>query len=287
MKARLVRGRGRWLRRHREALRLGGALAVLGVMLFPVYWMVITALKGKQAAIFAEPPLFYPPHPSWNELWRTITTYGRPLVNSIVISGLATVITVFVCVPGAYALAKLGVSRRMTHVGLVVLLVVQALPTIMLVGPLYETAAKLGLLNQYWTIAILDSMYAVPFGLLILRAYMVSLPDELREAALVDGATELQAFLRVMLRNSKPGIATVVVFAFLFAWGDFVFGFTFTNGPSVEPATVSLYGLIGQFENQWQQLMALSTVLAVPAVAVVLVAQRALQQGVAGFGIEK
>jgi multiple sugar transport system permease protein len=200
---------------------------------------------------------------------------------------LATLLTAAICIPAAYALAKLGIPERITHVMLLVLLVVQALPTIMLVAPLYETAAKLNLLNQYWTIALLDSMYAVPFGVLILRAYMLSLPDELREAALVDGATERQAFTRIMLRNSKPGIATVVVFAFLFAWGDFVFGFTFTNGPGVEPATASLYALIGQFENQWQQLMALSTVLAVPAVVVVLGAQRALQQGVAGFGIEK
>jgi multiple sugar transport system permease protein len=277
----------RWFKRHRERLRLVAALAVLAAVLFPVYWMVITALKGTQQQIFSEPPSFYPPHPNWEELWKVLVAYGRPLVNSIVICAMATLITLIICVPGAYALAKLGVSRRVTNILLVLLLVVQALPTIMLVGPLYETAAKLHLLNQYWTIALLDSMYAVPFGLLILRAYMMSVPDELRQAALVDGANERQAFWKVMLPNSKPGLATIIIFAFLFAWGDFVFGVTFTNGPAVEPATVSLYGLIGQFENQWQELMALATVLAVPAVMVVLGAQRALQQGIAGFGLEK
>ena len=119
----------RWLRRHRGAFQHAATVAAVAVMLFPVYWTVITALKGSQAQIFAEPPTFYPPHPDWDVLWRTIRDSGRPLVNSIVISGLATLITAAVCIPAAYALAKLGIPERMTHVVLLVLLIVQALPT--------------------------------------------------------------------------------------------------------------------------------------------------------------
>jgi multiple sugar transport system permease protein len=287
---RATRGQGRtvrrWLRRNRNAVRLAGALAVLVIMLFPVYWMVISGLKT-QHDLFAAPPSFYPAHPAWSRIGDAIRTYGRPLLNSIAISAIATVITALVCVPGAYALAKLGVSQRITSVLLVVILVVQVLPTIMLVSPLYEIAIRLHVLNQFWTIGLLDSMYSVPFGLLVLRAYMVALPDALREAALVDGCSEPKVFLRVILPNCRPGVATVVIFAFLFAWGDFVFGLNFTNGPAVQPATVSLYEIIGQNVQPWGQLMALGTVLAVPAVVVVLIAQRALQQGVAGFGIDK
>ncbi|HEY2241254.1 MAG TPA: carbohydrate ABC transporter permease [Streptosporangiaceae bacterium] len=276
----------RWLRRNRNAVRLAGALAVLIIMLFPVYWMVISALKG-QHDLFSTPPTFYPSHANWGRIGSAVSTYVHPLVNSVVISAIATVITALICVPGAYALAKLGVSERVTSVLMVVILVVQVLPTIMLVSPLYEIAIRLGILNQYWTVGLLDSMYSVPFGLLVLRAYMVALPSALREAALVDGCSEQKVFLRVILPNCKPGIGTVVIFAFLFAWGDFVFGLNFTNGPAVQPATVSLYEIIGRDVQPWGQLMALGTVLAVPAVVVVLIAQRALQQGVAGFGIDK
>jgi len=276
-------------RRERRygAIRLAGSLAVLAVMLFPVYWMVISGLKGTEGTLFHEPPYLYPPNADWRELLNVVRTYGKGLVNSVVISSIAVAITAVVCVPGAYALAKLGVGRRINYAILLALLVVQALPTIMLVAPLFETAAHLQLVNHYFTIGVLDSMYAVPFAVLILRAYMLKLPEELREAALIDGATEVQIFSRVMLPNSKPGVGTILLFAFLFAWGDFIFGLTFTNGTSVAPVTVSLYELIGTYAVSWQTLMALSTVLAVPAVIVVLVFQRFLQQGVTGFGMEK
>jgi multiple sugar transport system permease protein len=273
-------------RARREVARRTAACVVLAVMLFPVYWMVISALKTDKT-LFTNPPYFYPPSPQWGFLWNTVETYARPLLNSAIISVGATILALLVCVPGAYALAKMNVPYRLTNVLLVVILAVQVFPTIMLVPPLYQMATQVQALNHYWTLAILDTMYSVPFGLLVLRTFMLSVPDSLREAALVDGATESRAFLRVIIPNAKPGIATVMIFAFLFAWGDFVFGLTFTNGNNIQPVTVSLYDVLGQNTQSWELLMALGTLLAVPAVLAVLGAQRALQQGVAGFGVER
>ena len=169
-----------------EPARLVAATAVLVVLLFPVYWMVISGLKRGQAALFHEPPYLYPPHPDWNEWVDVVREYGKPLLNSLAISGIAVCVTAAVCVPGAYALAKLGVGRRVNYILLLTLLIVQALPTIMLVAPLFEAAARLKLTNHYYTIGLFDSMYGVPFAVLILRAYMLKLPEELREAALVE-----------------------------------------------------------------------------------------------------
>lgn len=281
-----MRSRAASGRERRQVARGAAACAVLAVMLFPVYWMVISGLKTDKT-LFANPPYFYPPSPQWALVWHTVETYARPLLNSAIVSVGATILALLVCVPGAYALAKMKVPYRLTSVFLVAILVVQVFPTIMLVPPLYQMAAQVHALNHYWTLAILDSMYSVPFGLLVLRTFMLSLPDSLREAALVDGASEGQAFIRVIIPNSKPGIATVMIFAFLFGWGDFVFGLTFTNGNGVQPATVSLYEVLGQNTQSWELLMALGTLLAVPAVLAVLGAQRALQQGVAGFGVER
>jgi multiple sugar transport system permease protein len=273
-------------RARREVARRIAACVILAVMLFPVYWMVISALKTDKT-LFTNPPYFYPPSPRWGFLWNTVETYARPLLNSAIISVGATILALLVCVPGAYALAKMNVPYRLTNVLLVAILAVQVFPTIMLVPPLYQMATQVHALNHYWSLAILDTMYSVPFCLLVFRTFMLSVPDSLREAALVDGATEGRAFLRVIMPNARPGIATVMIFAFLFAWGDFVFGLTFTNGNSIQPVTVSLYDVLGQNTQSWELLMALGTLLAVPAVLAVLGAQRALQQGVAGFGVER
>ena len=153
--------------------------------------------------------------------------------------------------------------------------------------PLYEATSRVGLLNNYFTVGVVDPLYGVPFCVLVLRAYMRNIPGTLREAAIVDGASENQVFFRVMLPNSKPGLATIAIFSFLFAWGDFIFGLTFTSGPSVEPASVDLYSLIGSYYSAWFEVMSMVTLLAIPAVIVVILAQRLLQQGVTGFGVER
>ena len=281
-----MRSNGLSRRTRREVARRAAALILLAVMLFPVYWMVISALKTDKT-LFTNPPYFYPPSPQWGFFWNTVETYARPLLNSAIISLSATIFALLICVPGAYALAKMNLPNGLVNVLLVVVLAVQVFPTIMLVPPLYQMATQVQALNHYWTLAILDSMYSVPFGLLVLRTFMLGIPDSLREAALVDGATEARVFFRIIIPNAKPGIATAMIFAFLFAWGDFVFGLTFTNGSGIQPITVSLYDVLGQNTQSWELLMALGTLLAIPAVLAVLGAQRALRQGVAGFGVER
>jgi multiple sugar transport system permease protein len=258
----------------------------VAAFLFPVYWLVVSALKNSDQ-LFSSTPVFLP-HPAlWTNFASAFRASAGGIKNSFIISAICSAITLFVSVPAAYAMAKSGMSQRLVRAILIALIVVQVLPTIMLLTPLYEVASQLNLLNNYFTIGLLDAMYGVPFCVLILRAYMHNIPGLLREAAIVDGASEQQIFLRVMLPNSKPGLATVAIFSFLFAWGDFIFALTFTNGPSVAPASVILYGLQGAHYAAWSEIMAMGTLLAIPAVIVVILAQRLLQQGVTGFGMER
>ena len=114
---------------------------------------------------------------------------------------------------------------------------------------------------------------------------MNNIPGILREAAIVDGASESQVFVRVILPNSKPGLATIAIFSFLFVWGDFIFGLTFTSGPNVEPASVVLYSLIGSYYSAWSEVMSMGTLLAIPAVIVVILAQRLHSKVCTGLGL--
>lgn len=262
------------------------SVLVVALFLFPVYWMIVSALKDP-SQLFSSHPVFVP-HPTlWGEFRKAFDVSASGTKNSLIISLISMSVTLFVVVPAAYALAKSGLHPRFVRWVLISLIVVQVLPTIMLLTPLYEAASRVGLLNNYFTVGVVDSLYGVPFCVLVLRAYMRNIPGTLREAAIVDGASENQVFFRVMLPNSKPGLATIAIFSFLFAWGDFIFGLTFTSGPSVEPASVDLYSLIGSYYSAWFEVMSMVTLLAIPAVIVVILAQRLLQQGVTGFGVER
>lgn len=273
-------------RRGHESLRTIVSCCVVAFFLFPVYWLVASALKTANE-LFASTPVFWP-HPAlWSNFWVALKASANGIKNSFIIAGISTAVTSLVSIPAAYALAKGDLPTRLVRAVLIGLIIVQVLPTIMLLTPLYEIASQLGVLNNYGTIGLLDSMYSVPFCVLILRAYMRNLPSALREAAIVDGASEQQVFLRVFLPNAKPGVATVAIFAFLFAWGDFIFALTFTTGTAVAPATLVLYGLQGNYNSAWSEIMAMGSLLAIPAVTVVILAQRLLQQGVTGFGMER
>lgn len=273
-------------RRGREVVRTIISCCVVAFFLFPVYWMVVSALKS-ETQLFSSTPVFWP-HPAlWSNFWGTLKASANGIKNSFIIAGISTAVTSFISIPAAYALAKGGLSTRLVRSVLIGLIIVQVVPTIMLMTPLYEIASRLGVLNNYGTVGLLDSMYSVPFCVLILRAYMRNLPGFLREAAIVDGANERQVFLRAVLPNAKPGLATVAIFAFLFAWGDFIFALTFTTGTAVAPATLNLYALQSSYASAWSEIMAMGSLLAIPAVTVVILAQRLLQQGVTGFGVER
>jgi multiple sugar transport system permease protein len=272
--------------RGREIGRTVLSVLVVALFLFPVYWMIVSALKVP-GQLFSSHPIFLP-HPAiWGDFRKAFDAAADGIKNSLIIALIAMAVTLVVAVPAAYALAKSGLHPRSVRWILITLIVVQVLPTIMLLTPLYEVASRVGLLNNYFTVGVVDALYAVPFCVLVLRAYMNNIPGILREAAIVDGASENQVFLRVILPNAKPGLATIAIFSFLFAWGDFIFGLTFTSGPSVEPASVVLYSLIGSYYSAWSEVMSMGTLLAIPAVIVVVLAQRLLQQGVTGFGVER
>jgi multiple sugar transport system permease protein len=261
------------LRRRGYGSTLVGVL-VVAVFLFPVFWMVATSFKTP-AGIFATPPQLVPA-PFTAAAYRD-AVFGDPIVlramlSSVVVSLGTMTLTLLLAAPAAYALARLRLPGG--AVVLLLLLITQLLPSIVLAGPLFVVFSRIGLVNSYQALILADTTITLPFAVIILRPFFLSVPVDLEQAALVDGATRWRSFLRITLPLVKPGLVTVAAFSFLFAWGEFVFALSLNTNEGVQPVTVALNRLIGQYGTQWNSLMAISTTVALPIVAVFAGLQR-------------
>jgi multiple sugar transport system permease protein len=257
-------------------VRLAIAVAILMVLLFPVYWLVVSSLESA-LEIFHSPPSLLPVDPSLSYLGDVLGAQAPHLLTSLIVSVGTVALSLAIAVPAAYALSQLAV--RWTGIVVLALLIVQMIPQVVLGIPYYLVFEKLRLLNSYEGLILADSSYSVPFIVIVLRAYLLNIPKELREASLVDGAGELRTLLRVIVPVGAPGIVAGALFAFLFAWNDFFFALTLTNTPNIEPMTLSLYLYVGTELQQWNLAMAAAAFAAVPSVLLVVGAQRYIRGG--------
>jgi multiple sugar transport system permease protein len=255
-----------------------GGLIVL-IFLFPVFWMVSTSLKAP-AAIFATPPVLIP-SPLIFDAYRDAVVGDAAVVraigSSLVISVGTMLLTLVLAAPAAYGLARLRLPGGALM--LLLLLITQLLPSIVIAGPLFVLFTRLHLVNSYQALILADTTLTLPFAVIILRPFFLSVPRDLEAAALVDGATRWGSFFRITLPLVRAGLVTVAAFSFLFAWGEFVFALSLTTSEDFQPVTVALNRLIGQYGTQWNSLMAISTTVALPIIAVFAGLQRFIVGG--------
>jgi multiple sugar transport system permease protein len=268
---------GRW-RHTGYGSTLVGILIVI-VFLFPVFWMVSTSLKSP-AAIFATPPTLIPT-PLVLDAYRDAVA-GDPAVvraigTSLVISVGTMLLTLVLAAPAAYGLARLRLPGG--ALVLLLLLITQLLPSIVIAGPLFVLFTRLHLVNSYQALILADTTLTLPFAVIVLRPFFLSVPRDLEAAALVDGATRWGSFFRITLPLVRAGLVTVAAFSFLFAWGEFVFALSLTTSEDFQPVTVALNRLIGQYGTQWNSLMAISTTVALPIIAIFAGLQRFIVGG--------
>ena len=148
------------------------------------------------------------------------------------------------------------------------LLITQLLPAIVIATPLFVAFSKIGLINSYPALILADTTFTLPFAVIVLRPFFLTVPRELEAAAKIDGCNQFDAFWRVILPLVRPGLITVAVFAFLMGWGEFLFALSLTTNETVQPATAALNKFIGQYGTRWNNLMAVSTTIALPIIVV-------------------
>jgi multiple sugar transport system permease protein len=246
------------------------------IMLFPLYWMLVNSLETN-LEIFSIPAPIIPTSITLQPYADILSTQLPHLFSSLVIAIGTVIVSLIIALPAAYALAHF--HFRITLLVIFCLLVTQMIPTVTLATPMFLIFTKLGLLNSYAGIILADTTYAVPFNILILRAFLQSVPYDLTEAAFVDGTGEWGAFFRVVIPLAVPGVVTAGLFAFLFSWGDFLYALTLMTTNDIQPISLSIYTYMGQFSSQWNNMMAIAVLASIPAALLLLFFQRYITSG--------
>jgi multiple sugar transport system permease protein len=261
-------------------------IVIVAVMLFPLYWMVNASFQTN-AQIASRSPSWLPIGGTLSGYRDALSQQGGHLLTSLLVALGATVVTLLIAAPAAFGLALLRApgSRPL----LFVLLIVQLLPGIVMANALYQIFFSLGFLNSPQALILADSTLAVPFAVLILRAFMISIPRELLEAASIDGAGQVRAFVRIVLPVSRNAVITAGLFSFLFSWGDFLFATSLNlSSPQWTPITVGLYNFIGAGTNttSWNSVMATAVIASLPVAVLLVIAQRYVAAGLSAGAVK-
>lgn len=269
--------------RARRAGWPSSALAIffLAIMIFPIYWMVNASFQSNSAA---QSSTIFPFHPTLSGYATALSQQGGNLMTSLVISLGTVVLSLLVAAPAAYALAKF--RMRGTGAIMLALLITQMIPGIVIANSLYTAFNDLHLLNSYLGLILADASNCIPFSVILISAFMRSIPDSLVEAARVDGASDLRAFWSVVLPVSRNSVITAGLFSFLFTWSDFLFALTLTSTTAVRPVTLGIYSYLSANVQQWAPVMATAVLASIPAMILLLAAQKYIAAGALGGAVK-
>ena len=270
------------MKRKRLTSTVLGAIITI-VLLLPVCFMIMYSFETLED-MFHVPPYLFPPNPTLKPLVETFMGLRGNLLNSLVYSVGVLIFTLVITPSAAYALAhfRLRIGKYVT----VLLFLSQMFPVVMLAIPLFLIFNEVGLVNTSVGMILANATYTVPFCTLVLTAFMKSVPFELVEAALIDGASAFGAFFKVVVPIIKSGLATCAIFAFLFPWGDFIYGLTISIQNNMQPMSVGLYKYMELYGLRWNNLMAGGFIFAIPALLIVTLAGKFIVRGLTAGAVK-
>ncbi|WP_229790533.1 carbohydrate ABC transporter permease [Mycetocola manganoxydans] len=250
-------------------------------MLFPVYWMINASLQPSGNTLTAD---IFPFNPSFAGYEKAIADQGQNLVTSLLISLGTVALSLAIAAPAAYALAQF--RFRWINVALLAIIISQMIPGIVIANALYAAYNDIGLLNSIPGLILADASHAIPFAILIMRAFMIGIPPSIVEAARVDGAGLVRAFVSIVVPISRNSIITAGLFAFLFSWSDFLFALTLTTTEEVRPVTLGIYQYLGTQVSNWSAVMATAVLSSIPAIVLLILAQKYIAAGATGGAVK-
>lgn len=302
----------RWL----KALYLAGMAPVLVAILFPFAVMLSTSLKSP-AEISGYGEARYSLIPREPQPRNFVDCFGamslgQSFLNSLIIAAGATLLNMLCAIPAAYALARMQFAGKSAV--LFAILVTQMFAPIVLVLALFAQFRNYGLLEMSeglmnallwlglhpagwvaetlrgWTVFVAlilaNAACSLAFSIWLLTGYFLTVPVEIEEAALIDGCSRAQTVRRIILPVSLPGLVTTVIFAFIWAWNEFIFALTFVPADELRPLTVAIPGFIGQYETQWHFLMAAALLATIPVMVLFLSVEKHLVRGLTAGSIK-
>jgi arabinogalactan oligomer/maltooligosaccharide transport system permease protein len=269
------------------------------IAIYPVLWVISVAFSGTQDLAFAD----VPPDPGfldrlravipWPEQWslanfRDVLTeqpFARWILNSAIVASATTVVGVFLACTAAYAFSRFKFPGR--RAGMMSFLVSQMFPGTLLLVPLYIIIVSwLGLGNTFTGLVLVYAVTAIPFCVWMLKGYFDTIPIEIEESAIMDGASRQTIFFRIILPLAKPAVAVTALFSFMTGWNEFILAATFLDQEVKYTAPVGLKFFVGGFSSQWGYFAAGSIIVSVPVVLLFLFLQKYLVSGLTAGGVK-
>ncbi len=275
------------MKRARLTLLLGTELPVLAFLAFallPWLWMLLCSIRPERD-LMRSPIVLWPDSLTLInhiELLRR-TTFAQNLRDSLIVAVGAVSLGLTLALPAAYAFSRFRFRGR--QVLRLQFLVINMFPVVMLILPLFVVMRDLGLLDTYFALISGHATFTLPFAIWLLTSYFDGIPVELDHAAMVDGATRLQALRLVVFPLAMPGVIAVGLYLFITSWNEYLFALMLA-GRNVRTVTVALQLFIGENQIQWGLLMAGGTLVSLPATILFLFAQRRLVAGLTGGAVK-
>jgi ABC-type glycerol-3-phosphate transport system permease component len=257
---------------------------VLLLTLYPVLWMIFGSLKSNQEFYTN---IWGPPHtPIWeNYLWAWERAgLGSKLLNSVLVTTGTLAVVLPLASFSAYAFAKLRFpgSRILFFIFLTSMMVPQGVTAI----PVFSVIIKFGLLNTRLSLILVFAAQSIGFAIFLLTAFFVSLPQELTEAAMIDGCTPIGAFVRVILPLAKPGLATLVVFTGMGVWNEYFMSSILIRSKDLETLPLGLVNFVGQYTTDYPQMFATLTMITMPVIVLYILGQKQFISGLTAGAIK-
>ncbi len=253
-------------------------------MLFPFLWMIATALRpqGHQADLSLIPQ----PYLAWENFVRAWTyphtLFNQYALNSLIIAVVSTALAVFLNALSGFAFAKYNFPGK--TVLFYIVLATLMVPFQITMIPTYVTVARLGLINNYWGVILPATASA--FGIFLVRQFMQSIPNELLDAARIDGCSEIGIFWRIMVPLSRTVLAVLALLTFLYRWNDYLLPLLVLNRQQMFTLPIGITNFIGEYQADWSLVMAASLVSIVPTIGLFIFFQRYFVSGIAMTGMK-
>ena len=259
-------------------------ILVVFFSLLPFVWFLNTSLKTL-LDVTAIPPKLLPSF-SFHFYQSAITNYGllHYLKNSLIVAGSSTLITLIIAIFAGYALARL----RMKHKGLIMgsLLLVSMFPQISIAGPVWRILQSVGWLNTYQGLVLPYITLTLPLGVWILASFFKELPEELEDAAKIDGCSHFQTLIKVIIPLAAPGVFTAAILVFIYTWNEFFFALLIMTQQQYQTLPVGIALFQGQYTLPWGEIAAASTVATLPLVLLVFLFQKRIVRGLSAGAIK-
>ena len=239
----------------------------------PVLWMLSSSFKSN-TQIFELPPRLITDTFSFDAYIAIFTNPEtmRFFLNSYIVAGSVTILTLLVAIQAAYAFSRFEFrGKRILNV---VIVSVQAVPPITLLIPYFGLMVALGLYNSYLGLILTYMVFTLPYAIIMMTGYFNTLPKELDEAVRVDGAGSMTALWRILVPISVPGIVSVGIYTFMIAWNEYLFALTLTRTIDMRTVPIGIQLLMGQHSYEWNQIMAMSVLGSIPVLILFLIFQR-------------